>query len=587
MQDGKLLFECLREGIGKQPTAAVRDALGLTEPAEDREIARALTEWLAKESLAQLAGEQGGAGAEERGSFVPQPVEFNDTSFLGRLKPRSQKRGDTAVDEVNDVTTLLAVLRAGSLAQRRAAARRIAEVFESVGGEERRAIEQVLEQLRDVEIAPELLECRLKISGIPGREAQLTLREVRQLSADIAPKITAYWDGELLVEPLMALSGDQRAQLLVHARHLDDLVIAHVAALIEGATGSPDRRVQRAMLSAVRYAGDPRLLPALVSLLEVGDGELGMEASRAISRIEDPRTWKALLAAYERSVVDRERISLGGALGRVGDVRAADYVREQLRSQDEHVLIRAIEAMRTLGSADDSDAVAAFVASKDAVIATKAAHTLARIGDARALPELTRLAREAPAGAVRASIEEAIEHIRARLVLRGEEPPSESLLVVLDEQQRAEGTALLRAPFGVRLRAYRHFLAGRLWQLFGATQRALVRFDLAASCRPGWAVPLVAAGMLQAGREEYAQALGLFRRAIDAERERVERNPLIMRVLARCFLRRSEQVERDGRVAIARGLLDEVMSLDLRHAPSSLRFEIGRRHEALRVLGAG
>jgi hypothetical protein len=40
-------------------------------------------------------------------------------------------------------------------------------------------------------------------------------------------------------------------------------------------------------------------------------------------------------------------------------------------------------------------------------------------------------------------------------------------------------------------------------------------------------------------------------------------------------------------VAIARGLLDEVMSLDLRHAPSSLRFEIGRRHEALRVLGAG
>jgi hypothetical protein len=61
----------------------------------------------------------------------------------------------------------------------------------------------------------------------------------------------------------------------------------------------------------------------------------------------------------------------------------------------------------------------------------------------------------------------------------------------------------------------------------------------------------------------------------------------VIRFVAHCFLRRSEQVEHDGRLAIARGLLDEVMSLDLRRAPSSLRFEIGRRHEALRLLGAG
>jgi len=48
-------------------------------------------------------------------------------------------------------------------------------------------------------------------------------------------------------------------------------------------------------------------------------------------------------------VVDTERIALGAALGRVGDVRATDYVREQLRSQDEHVLIRAIEPSFNLG----------------------------------------------------------------------------------------------------------------------------------------------------------------------------------------------------------------------------------------------
>ena len=57
--------------------------------------------------------------------------------------------------------------------------------------------------------------------------------------------------------------------------------------------------------------------------------------------------------------------------------------------------------------------------------------------------------------------------------------------------------------------------------------------------------------------------------------------------VARCFLRRAEQVERDGRIAIARGLLHEVLTLDLRRVPSSLRFEIGQRHETLRLLGTG
>ena len=33
--------------------------------------------------------------------------------------------------------------------------------------------------------------------------------------------------------------------------------------------------------------------------------------------------------------------------------------------------------------------------------------------------------------------------------------------------------------------------------------------------------------------------------------------------------------------------LDEVLTLDLRRVPTSLRFEIGRRHEALRLLGVG
>ena len=385
----------------------------------------------------------------------------------------------------------------------------------------------------------------------------------------------------------MGLSGDARALLLLHARELSDLVMAHVAALIEGGTGTGpgDGERQRSVLSAVRYAGDIRLVAALVSLLEERDSAVVIEAARAISRIDDPRVWPALLRAYERSVVDIERIALGAALGRFGDVRAADYVRAQLRSQDPHVLIRAIEALRTVGSPEDVPDVLPFVRSDDAVISIKAAHTLGRIADGRALLELVRVARQSSSGALRAAAEEAADQTRARLILRGEEPPpAEGALVVKDEHQRDTEPAL--PSMGIRVRSLRLFVSGRIWQLLGATKRALARFEAAASCRPDWALPIVVAGLMHAARDDYAQALALFRRAIEVERARVERNPLLIRAVARCFLRRSEQVERDGRVAIARGLLDEVMALDLRRAPSSLRFEIGRRHETLRVSGA-
>jgi HEAT repeat protein len=381
----------------------------------------------------------------------------------------------------------------------------------------------------------------------------------------------------------MRMSGDARAMLLLHARELSDAVVAHVATLIEESSGA-DREVQHTVLSAVRYAGDPRLVPSLIALLEQGDSKLVVEAARAISRIDDARVWPALLRAYERSVVDTERIALGAAIGRFGDVRAAEYVRTQLRSQDEHVLIRAIEALRTVGNPEDVTALLPFLRSDDPVIATKAAHTLGRIGDGRALVELLRVVRETDVGALRAAAEEAIDQTRARLVLRGEEPPSESALPPPDDAPRDTAPAL--PSLSIRLRSLRHYVVGRLWQLMGATNRALARFEEAVTCRPDWALPLIVAGLMHVGRDEYAQALALFRRALDAERRRVERNPLLIRAVARCFLRRSEQLQRDGRLAIARGLLDEVMALDLRRAPSSLRFEIGRRHETLRMMGA-
>jgi hypothetical protein len=219
-------------------------------------------------------------------------------------------------------------------------------------------------------------------------------------------------------------------------------------------------------------------------------------------------------------------------------------------------------------------------------LASKAAHTLGRISDGRGLAELSRVAREAGVGALRAAAEEAVLQIGARLVLRGEEPTGEGLPLA-EEEERESVVAPSVPAFGVRFRALRLFVVARLWQLVGASDRALRRLEDAVKCRPDWSLPMVVAGMMYAGREEDGQALALFRRALALSRRRIERNPLLIKHVARCFLRRSEQVERDGRLAIARGLLEEVLTLDLRRVPSSLRFEIGRRHEALRTLGAG
>lgn len=62
---------------------------------------------------------------------------------------------------------------------------------------------------------------------------------------------------------------------------------------------------------------------------------------------------------------------------------------------------------------------------------------------------------------------------------------------------------------------------------------------------------------------------------------RVESNPMIMRGLSRCFLRRAEELVADGKHEIARGLVDEALGLDLMRAPSMIRFELQRLAKSL------
>jgi hypothetical protein len=49
------------------------------------------------------------------------------------------------------------------------------------------------------------------------------------------------------------------------------------------------------------------------------------------------------------------------------------------------------------------------------------------------------------------------------------------------------------------------------------------------------------------------------------------------------FLRRTEAVEREGRLDIARGLVEEALSYDLRKASPQARLALSERREAYRV----
>jgi hypothetical protein len=51
-------------------------------------------------------------------------------------------------------------------------------------------------------------------------------------------------------------------------------------------------------------------------------------------------------------------------------------------------------------------------------------------------------------------------------------------------------------------------------------------------------------------------------------------------MLAMTYLRRAEAVEREGRLLIARGLVEEALSYDLRRASAEARLALGERHEA-------
>lgn len=578
--DLNLLELCLRQGIAGNEHTDPREALGCPADAEDSAVARALVRQLATSDLERLGTQSIDPDAARHPSVRPPTAVAADPSFLGRLSTSGD--AGLSVERIDDIPTLLAVLRAGSRRQRRAALARLRERLGDrrlLQTEALRKAVQAISELRDVELGHELAQIRAELPGARGRQARQEGEQWKRLAQTASAAIRAFWDGQSNVEPIHVLPGDRRALLLMSISGLPDAVVHHINAIIEGTDGCVPLESRIGLLASLRYATDRRLVPALISVVEAERGELVARAARVLGGIDDARVHPALAERFERSFINEERIALAGALGMHGDCRGLDEVRSSLGEDQPQLLFQALEAMENLGSSEDAALVAKFLDHADVTIAIQAARTAGRIGDGRVLDDLTRTHNGSSVPALRAAIEDALSAVAARMELRGEEAAIIDWSEVGNKPAPHRGT---RDSLPAILLGARDYFMGHVWLLLGRTTRAIARFEAAAARRTRWVAPLIGIGMAFARREQYALALPAFRRAIEVDRPRIERNPILVRAMAKSFLHRAEQVEREGRDDVARGLVGEVLTLDLRRAPGTVRFELKRKHDVLR-----
>lgn len=557
------LLDTLARGIGSETADEARKELALRAEADDEDVARSLVQIISACAIA-TAGDAQPARPSDPGREKESAAGSPDASLLGQLV------GEGKVAQLDDANTLLGVLRAGTLSQRRAAIRRIVARIESreFRGEVQKRVAAEIYAIRDVELDFELEAARALLMGRRAARADRDDWE-RSLSA-LEDSITEFWEAASTGEPVSELPSLTRARLLLRLRDASDIVAAHVGALIEGNEGTD----VLALLTSLRHAADPRLVPSLGVALEDDRLPVAVEAARALRRIDDPRVPSMLLAAYNRSPRDSFRAIVGGSLADHGDPIARDYVRGLLEREDTVTLSAAVEAMESLGGVEDAEALAKLLDHSDELLVRSTVRTLGRVSDGRGLRSLAALRAKTTSSSLRAEIEDADNAILARLELRGEEPTA-------DDTQAIEIEPDAPRIGGKRFAAWRSFVIGQVWLAMGVKRAGMKRLERASKLRPGWSSPYISMGLAFTRQEQHAQSLGAFRRALEADRRRVERSPIIMRALARSFIARAEQVEQEGRSDVARGLVREALSLDLRWASGPQRFELERRRAAL------
>lgn len=566
----------LAYGSGSSEQARTRMELGLPASYDDEQFARAVVQHAARMAM---------QGAPTRGSSPPAR-SARDSSRPTRASAPPRAAASlyplaASGRSTDNLRTLALIVKAGSLFQRRAAVARIGEILQGsaqASAEQRRHAIDVLKNQAHTALAYDIAAVLAALPGGEGRAPRAEQRARQELSSRVQQRVIAFWEGEHSSEPFSALSAEERAMLLPHARALGDVVTRHVSALIEDSAAHIAEPELRVLLTSLEHAGDPRLLPALRSLFLGQPTTLFEPCVRALAGIDDARVSDLFGDAYERATRAPQRLLLGAALGRFGDSRGLAYARSVLLEQDPVHLAAAIDVLAEVGGKDDVQRVIDLLEHADPRVTQAAIRGLARIGDARALPPLAELRGRVSASSQRAHIEDAESAIAARAELLGEALPSSDSLSMSNATRRMVAMAR-RDPALLRLRARAYFALAVMLAVCGSRRRASSLFEAAAALLPGWLAPVRSLALLHARRHDVAGALAAFRRALDIDHGALEADPRAVSAMATTFLRRAEAVEREGRSDIALGLIDEALSYDLRRAGAEVRLALSERRE--------
>ncbi len=493
-------------------------------------------------------------------------------SFLHRLAVTSSD-GERGIDRLDDVTTLLAVLRGGSLRQRRAAVARLASIAEAADIETRTRIDDALAAVRDEDLAIPIGRARVRagITDLPeiASDDALAARALR----DLAAAIPRFYEGELERDPLTELDAEARSLVGSRLPLASNAVIAHLASLLETAGGEENREARVAWLEAIRTAGDPRLVPVLGALLDASERSVALESARALGRIDTESARMHLASAFRRSQTPADRAVLGGMLGLHGDSTVLTELRDTMRAEDPRARLAAAEAIGPIATSADFEPLASLMSTGSLALDRAVVRSLGSLGDSRAVRLLRALRTTDRGPALSVDVEDSLRAVRAQMELRGEKDVPEGAITPVITRHAS--------PWWARAIATLHVAVAELQARVGLHARALRRLDRAILRARDLASPWVAKGRLFESRGSSAEALVVFRRAIEIDRSFVEGSPNAVRAVARAFLKRSEATLREGRRDVAQGLLDEVLALDLRRVPSPLRQALRREREKL------
>jgi HEAT repeat protein len=554
-----------------------RAALGLQPSSTDEQFARALVERAAQATLPALHATMPSAPPRQTRDSSRPSLPPRIAAIQGPLGVNSR-----SLHELDNLHTLLLIARAAGLFMRRAAVARIGALLNGadlIAADQRRQTIDALRGLGHAELAYDVGAVLASLPGGEGRAARAEQRVRLDLAARVQLRIVAFWEGEDHAEPFSGLRAEERATLLPHARALSDVSIHHLSALLEDSATHLAEPELRVLLMLLERAGDPRLLPALRSVLYQQPTALYEPCVRALASIDDARVPGLLGDAYERATRTTQRLLLAAALGRFGDGRGLGYARSVLREQDPVHLAAAVEVLSEVGGKDDVQRVVDLLDHADPRVLHSAIRGLGRIGDSRALLPLAELRSRVEPSSKRADIEEAESAILARAELLGEPLPTADALYMSRDTRRMVAMARARDPALLRLRARVYFGVAVVLALCGSRRRASSLFEAASALLPGWLAPVRSLALLLARRRDVAASLSAFRRALDIDRAQLEADSHAVSVLATTFLRRAEAVERAGQVDIARGLIDEALSYDLRRASAEIRMALSERRE--------